>query len=417
MSYELPRRGTTSALVNWENTGDPGDGAYDDTTEDVQDSTPLVIESGRDAARAFGRPRANLSTWRWRNQHRRYSRENVDSPLRGDLKTGRRVWLNKEIGSDVYMADTAVTMADPSALMSGRSTARLFTGTIDEPKELYGPGPRKRWIDMRALGALAKLQAAADITIGLQTTITTGAAAVLVLAAAGLTSDEYDVDQEAIDNGRVLDYWYVDRRSPLAVLIELWASEGPTAALYEDAYGRAVFEGNTYLFLNDRCNTVQATFYASSDDGPSFVGLTPLPRDETVVNDVTFTAEQRATQSTTQVAEYKGSLSLASAEVRTIILRSDNPLAAITTPQLTTDYTVTGTALASVTATILGAFAVAVTFTAGAGSATVGPYSGGNGPRVRGQPLTLVGTVEVGPNVDASDSQDEYDVRSLPSSL
>lgn len=417
MPYELPRQGATELLVSWENVGNPGDGAYDDTTDDLQRQPALIIESGRDADRSFGRPRVNLTSWRWKNQHRRYSRENTASPLRGDLKTGRRVWISKEVGSDVTMADTVATMSDPQALMSGRSTARMFTGTIDEPKELYGPGPKKRWIEMRALGALAKLQAAKEITLALQTSITTGALAVLVLQAAGLAATEYVVDQEMIDNGRLLDWVAIDRRAPMAVLIDIWASEGPTAAFYEDVYGRAVMEGNTHFFLHAHSNTVQATFYASADDGPSFVGLVPLPRDETIINDVVFQAEQRATQSTQQVAEYNGSLSLSAAEVRTIILRAENPLAAITTPVLTTDYTVTGTALASVTATILGAYAVAITFTAGAGSATVGPPAGGNGPRLRGQPMTQISTVEVEPTVDPSLSQDEFGLRSFPSSF
>lgn len=417
MGYTPSRIGTTSVLVNWENTGDPGDGAYDDTTADVQREPALIIESGRDSDRTFGRPRISLASGRWRNSHRRYSRENVDSPLRGDLKTGRRVWVNKEIGDDVLMADTVVTMADPSALMAGRETQRLFTGRLDVPKESYGPGPNKRWVEWRAIGAMAKLQAAANVTIPLQLSITTGALAVLILAAAGLASTEYVVDQEMIDDGRVLTWAVVDDRPPFEALIDVWASEGPTAAFYEDVYGRAVLEGNTYLFLTDRCNTVQATFYADAADGPSFVGLTPLPRDETIVNDVTFQAELRATATTQQVWEYSGSISLAAAEAVTVIARSENPLVAITTPVLTTDYTVTGTALASVTATVLSSYTVAITFTAGAGSATVGPPAGGNGPRLRGQPLSLISTVEVVPTVDSSASQDEWGIRSLPSNV
>lgn len=417
MAYELPRLGETEVLVNWENVGDPGDGEYDDTTGDVLVNTPLIIESGRDGDRVFGRPRSALASGAWNNRHRRYSRENVESPLRGDLKTGRRVWISKAFGTVINMADPVVTMADAQAVMRGRALARMFTGTLDEPTERYGPGAGQRVIEWRALGAMAKLQAAADVTIDLQISITTGAYALLVLAASGLTSDEYEVDQEMIDNGRLLDYAYAYRARPFELLTRIWASEGPTAAFYEDVYGRAVLEGNTYLALNERANTVQATFYASSGDGPAFVSLTPLPRDETIINDVVFTSEQRAVQSTQQVWEYSGTISLEAAEVRTIIATVSDPLSAITTPALTTDYTVTGTALASVTATMLGPLAVAITFTAGAGTATVGPPVGGNGPRLRGQPLTLISTLEVGPTVDASDSQDEYGVRSLPSGM
>ncbi len=417
MPAEMDRKGTSGVLVDWTNSGTPGDGDYDDTSADLQREPALVIETGRDGYRVFGRPRTALASGRWNNTHRRYSSENTASPLRGDLQPGRKVWISKEIGDDVYMADTVATMADPQVLMSGRSSVRLFSGSLDQPKELYGPGPNKRFIEWRAIGALEKLQAAESITVALQTSITTGAAALLVLAAAGLTSDEYVVDQEMIDSGRTLDYWYLDARAPFEALIELWASEGPTAAFYEDQFGRAVLEGNTYLFLTDRCNTVQQTFYASNDDGLSFVGLVPIPGYQQIVNDVRFTAEQRVVLSTTQVAEYSGSFDLEASEARTIIFRSEDPLSAHTTPVLTTDYTVTGTALASVTSSALGPFAVAVTFTAGAGTATVGAPAGGNGPQLRGDPLALVGTLQVGPTTDTSVSQDEFGVRSLPQSV
>lgn len=417
MSYKQPRLGLSEALVDWENSGTPGDGDYDNTTDDLDYGTPLIIEVGRDADRTFGRPRAALSSWRWRNYHRRYSRENVESPLRGLLQTGRRVWLNRSIGSEILMDDASVLMDDSEGLMSGFELYRLFTGTLREPKEQYGPGPGKRWVAVNALGAMAKLLAAGDVSIALQTDITTGAYAVLVLEAAGLTEDDYVVDQEMVDNGRVLDWVYASRVRPFEELQRVWASEGPTAAFYEDQYGRAVLEGNTYLADNARGNTVQATFYADGTDGLGIVGIEPLPRDDTIINDVTFQAELRATQSTTQVWEYSGSIALSASQSVTIIASVSDPLAAHTTPQLTTDYTVTGTALASVTSTALGPLAVAITFTAGAGSATVGPPAGGNGPRLRGQPHTLISAVEVTPTVDASDSQDEYGVRSLPSSI
>lgn len=419
MSITLDRKGQTQVAVNWGNDGDPGDGPYDDTRAYLFTGQAVVIDIGRDTDRVLGRPRANTSSWRWTNKDRLYSSENVTSPLHGDLQPGRRVWITKAIGdATITMADPVATMADPQVLMGGISTARLFSGNIGQPEEQYGPGPNKRWVNMTAVGALAKLQAADDVTIGLQTSITTGAALMLLFVAAGLTSDEYVVDQEMIDNGRIMDWWYCDRRRPLEAAIEIWAAEGPTGALYEDQYGRAVAEGNTYQFFTDRCNTTQATYEASSHlSDLYFVGLKPKPSYEQIINSVTFHLDQRVQQSTTQVAEYGGTFDLSAAESRTIIFRSNDPLAAFTTPVLTTDHTVTGTALASVSAVALGALAVAVTYTAGAGAATVGPPAGGNGPRLRGQPLTLVGQVDVGPTIDTSDSQVEFGVRTLPSSM
>lgn len=417
MSVEMSRIGPTTPLISWDGTG-AFDGAYDDGSADLSRTGPMVIEIGRDQARALGRPRANLASWRYRNQDRTYSSENVASPLQGSLLPGRPTRIEKTIGdATITMADALATMADEQVLMSGVSTARLFTGTADEPVEEYGPGPNRRYVAMQALGSLAKLLAVTTVSVALQTTITVGAAMVLLLTAAGLAADEYEIDQEAIDNGRILDWWYVDARAPFEVAIELWASTGPTAALYEDQYGRLIFEGDTYLFLTERCNTTQATYYANRDDGLWFTRLQVVPGAKQIVNDVRFRMEQRATQATTQVAELGASFDLAAAEAKTVIFRAEDPLVAHTTPVLTTDYTVTGTALASVTSTALGPKAVAVTFTAGAGAATVGPRAGGTGPRLRGEPLTVVGTVDVEPTVDASDSQAAYGVRSLPSSI
>ena len=439
--YVLPREGTARPMVSWDGSGD-FDGTYDDLRDDLARGTPIIIEIGRDQGRALSRGRLNLSTWTLKNQHRRYSKENSGSPLRGQLKPGRPCIIEETIGTDVLMGDPTATMGDPEALMGGNTPVRLFTGQTDLPKERYGPGPRKRWVQMRAIGALTKLRGSAPITIGYHASITTGAAMVLVWEAAGLTAAQMVVDQDAIDNGRLLLHWYVDARDPWTVSEEIWATEGPTGALYEDQEGRANFEGANFLALTDRCQTIQQTFTTSDDtresalmgdpdatmgdprvamDGSrqslTFIGLDVEDGYRQIVNDVTFRVEQRAQQSTQQVWEYNGSLSLSAAEVRTIIATTDDPLAAITTPVLTTDYTVTGTALASVTATQLGAKSVAITFTAGAGSATVGPYSGGNGPRLRGQPVTLIGTIDAVPTIDVTDSQDEYGRRPLPSGI
>ena len=441
MVYVLPREGPAHPQVSWDGSG-VFDGTYDDLRDDLARGTPITIEIGRDQARALSRGRLNLATWMVSNQDRRYSKENSGSPLRGQLKPGRPAIIDAMLGTDVTMGDPVVTMGDPEALMGGLAAARLFTGSTDLPKELYGPGPRKRWVRMRAIGALTKLRGAGSITIGYQATITTGAAMVLVWEAAGLTSAEYVVDQDAIDNGRDLLHWYVDNRDPWSVSEEIWATEGPTGALYEDQEGRANFEGSNYQTLTDRCQTIQQTFTTSeatresgtmgdadvtmgdarvSMDGTqrslTFIGLDVEDGYRQIVNDVTFRVEQRAAQSTTQVWEYNGNIALTAAQVYTIIATTDDPLAAITTPALTTDYTVTGTALASVTATALGAKSVLITLTAGAGSATVGPRAGGNGIRLRGQPVTLIGSVDAVPTIDVSDSQSEFGRRPLPSDV
>ena len=441
MVYELSRLGETHPLVSWDGSGD-FDGEYDDGRADLQTSPAVRIDRGRDGERAFGRPKAALATWRYRNQDRLYSAQNTASPLRGLLLPGRPCQIYKTIGDELATMDsTVVTMDDPEALMGGLDEVPLFTGVTDVPRELYGPGPRRRWLDMQAIGNLTRLQGV-EITIALQTNITSGALMVLVFEAAGLTSAEYVVDASAISNGRIFAFYWVDGRDAFEVAIEVWRSEGPTAYLGEDGRGRIVFEGAEYRALTARSQTVQQTFTVTDvtrdsalmdspdvamDDSRvamdgtsasvSFVGLEYLSGLKQIVNDVGFEIDQRAAQSTQQVWEYSGAITLAASESRTIIARVNDPLVAITTPALTTDYTIGAGSLTSVTATQLGPLAVSITLVAGGSGATVNPPAGGVGLRLRAQPLTLVATLVARPTVDTSASQALYGVRSLPADV
>ena len=434
----VPRTAPLVAKVDWDLDGSYTED-YDDVSSDLWHGQNIVVERGLDMARALARPIVPLATSKLRNQEGRYSTEFSGSPLRGLLKPGRPIYLAQSYGDgDVAMDDADVAMDDPDVIMGGLEEIRTFTGITDELAE--EPGRFFRRVGLRALGLTATLKGVA-VTINYQAAITTGAAAVLVFQALGLTSDQYVVDSDVITNGRQLLHWYVYRRDAWTVLEELWATEGPPATLYEDTMGRPVFEGRNYFTLNARCQTVQHEFadlsvnraeglmddddVAMDDplmamDGTTSIDhykeLTYEPGYKYIINDATIEVEQRAALPLAVVWAYSGSIVLAASETVVIFAKVSNPVSSITTPVVTTDYTTTS-ALASVSVTEIGGTTIALTLTATASGATVSGPAGGTGIQIRAVAVALVGTIDAEPTLDTTFSQSEFGVRTLPSNL
>jgi hypothetical protein len=415
----LPRLGSTAVLVSWDGSGE-FDGAHDDVAGAILMDTTISVEVGRDQARALGRPQTAAAGWQLYNEDRTYSSEYSGSPLRGQLLPGRPAVVQDVLGTSVLADASDVLADDPDVLAAGSESVRMFTGSTDEPKEQYGAAPSDRAVQMTAIGSLAKLRAADPVTLPIQTDITTGAAMALLLAAAGLTEDEYVIDQAVINDGRLMTYWWVDRRDPFSVAIELWATEGATAALYEDQDGRLNFEGSTYLSDTARSQEVQATFVGSpdSEDDLWFTGLEIVPGYQQIVNDISIDLDIRAAAVTPEVVyEEKAAISLSAGETRTIFASVNDPLTAIVTPALTTDYTIGAGALVSVTLTVIGAVSVGITLVAGPAGATVNPPAGGTGLRLRAQPVTVLATQIAVPTVDLTESQATYGKQALDTAL
>lgn len=429
----LPRTGAVIAKVDWDNDGDFTD-TYDDISSDLWHGDVLTINRGLDQARALGRPIVPLTTWRQRNQEGRYSTEYSGSPLHGLLKPGRPVIFEQELGDAVTMDDADVAMDDAEALMGGLEAIRLFTGFTDEPAE--APGRFFRRVAMRALGASGQIKGA-YVTIGYQATITTGAAAVLVLTALGL--DTSKIDSDVITNGRAMLHWYAYRREAWTLLEEIWATEGPPAAMYEDEYGLWNFEGRNYFTLQSRCQVAQHTFTdtstTSSAEEPTmdsttvtmddpiigidgdvesdvFVALTYEPGYKYIVNDATIEVTQKVSSSTVTLWTYNGSLTLAASETVTIFAKVNDPVSSIVTPVSGTDFTAS-VALASISASVIGGTTIAIVLTATASGSVITGFGGATGIKVRGVQVTTSGSVNAEPTIDTSASQAEYGVRSL----
>lgn len=434
--YSLPETGPITFYEDFSGAGDFG-GPYDDASDDVLSG--VTIERGRDQGRVTGGPKAPKLGLRLSNESRRYATPFSGSPLHDQLEPGKRCRFGRMIGGDVTMGDEVAVMGDPEALMGGEADVPLFTGITDEPDETYGVG--RRTVSVNAYGLMGRL-VGVTVTIAYQASITTGAAMGLVLQAAGFTAAEYAIDSDVVANGRHLLHYYVDGRDAWEVCREIWATEGPPGALYEDAEGRVRFEGRNYRTLTERCQVVQAVFTdvaVSQDDetmGSAVVRMGDVrvtmggagvalyhtdiqykPSWGSVVNDISVQVEQRAAQSVQQVWQASGPLVLAADETRELIARVADPITSIQTPVVTTDFVLGAGSLASVTVTSLGPLAAKITLVAGAGGATVNPSGSNTGIQLRASPVTVVSTVAAQPTVDASDSQAEFGKRGLPSGL
>lgn len=436
--YTLPAVAEYVVRESWDGTG-AFDGPYDDVSDDVKGEPGVTVARGRDQGRGIGGAIVPRATWTLDNESRRYATEYSGSPIHNQLEPGRPCTIGAVIGGDVTMGDDVAAMGDPEALMGGAAEIPIFTGITEEPDESYGIG--RRTVSVSALGLMRRLRGVA-ITIGYQASITTGAAMVLAYEAAGLTSDQYVVDEDVIDNGRHLLHYYVDGRDAWDVCREIWATEGPPAAQYEDAQGRVHFEGRNYRTLAERWQVVQAIYSdtdvsrESSTMGDALVtmgdqrvamggsGVSLFHTDVqyrpsywSVINDMSIEVEQRAAQSVQQVWQASGPLVLAADETRELIARVTDPITSIQTPTVTTDFVLGAGSLASVTVTSLGPLAAKITLVAGASGATVNPSGSNTGIQLRASPVTVVSTVAAQPTVDASDSQAEFGVRGLPSGL
>lgn len=403
------------SLISWDASGDY-DGDYDDVTDDAQSTPGVKIERGRDKARALGLPMASVLTETLRNVHRRYSAQNSGSPLYGQVKSGRPTYFATDVEGSATMADPVVLMADASCTMSGGTVSRrLFTGTTEVPREKYGPGPNRRFVEINAIGGYARLSGV-EVTLGVQANKTTGELLVLVWEAAGLVDGvTYVIDQDMIDNGRTVPWFWADKADAAELTLVLLATEGPPAAVYEDAFGRAVAEGHNYRAITARSQTVQYELFASEDDGElTFVGLEYEPGEEAIVNDVAFAFEVREPSFSQDLWYYDDTITLGAGGVLTLVATSDNPIVSFTTPTAGTDFILAAGTLASVTAVADGPFRVVITFTAGGGGATLDPATS-DGSRLRGVPLIVIETPTAEPSIDASDSQAEFGVRALPS--
>ncbi len=254
---------TWVAEISWNNDSDFSD-TGEDVTARVLNEPGIVMERGRDQIRALAPPMAGRCDFSLNNASKDYSVEYASSPLYGNLLPGR----------PMRFRTTA-----PSA-------ATLWAGNVDDIQQepfLRGGGR----VRVPGLGKLAKLKGTRVTTdFHLNDGITTSAAIVEVLTAAGLTASDYTM----LDTGlTTLTAWWCAEDDAFDMLRRLLAAEGPGAAIYEQADGKIAFHSRHYRLLTSRSNTSQVTLGNSTTEPKHSLPFGFNPNLKDVVNTATVT--------------------------------------------------------------------------------------------------------------------------------
>lgn len=404
MAYAPPRVTRAYVREDWDDDNTFA-GTYDDLTPDTLQG--VTVEIGRDQGRVTGGPKVPRAAWRLQNNHRRYATEYAGSPLHGKLRPGHKCQITRVLGdtTNATMASATIAMADAAAFMGGGAEVPILTGRTDEPKEHYRLG--ERVVEVSAYGTIQRLiDTKITFSNGALVNYTTGAAMVQALTLAGLSGAEMVIDQDAIDNGYTLRQWIVDDEPAWDVCRAIWASSGPPAALYEDSQGRIHFEGRNYRTITSRCLNVQQWF---SDTSPALflADLEYEPSNLSVINDMTIEVETRATQINQQVWQAGAAVAVGAGATVDLLARVNDPIIDIDTPVVTTDYALTGTAVASITVTQLSPYTYRIRIVGGAGSATLSGVGTNTGLQLRAKPVPVVsrqqvrGTFDTAPGIAA----------------
>jgi hypothetical protein len=407
-------------LVDW-----LGDGLYASTVSDVTRDVPgdpgLVIDAGRDGARALSPPKVPSASFELRNDHGRYSNENGASPVYQRVRPGTPVVMSATYGTPRRYRSAVAYRAD--APYRGAALWSLATARIDAAEQDAALGQQR--LRVSALGMSSTL-VGTSVTVALQASIRTDQAVSLVLDAAG-----WPAAKRAISVGdTTLLYWWADGRSAWDALVEITASEGP-AALWEDADGVLHWENRNYRTVTPRSTTPQAGFfdqrigagvpyraarlyrasrlYRGNADALYFETLTYEPGWKTLYARATYATKRRALQALAVVWSYGADITLSPNQQRTLIARPSDPFMNAVAPVAGTDFVVSsGTAAVALTGS--SGVVAFVAITAGPGGCTItGPTaSPASGLQLRAQPLAVVSETVVQSSTDPSASAAAY---------
>lgn len=334
--------------------------APDDVSDDVvvpptRGARPLAVEYGRDAARSLAPPMLGAADFTLTNEDRTYSPETAGA-LYQVMRPGKPVRIRTLHGDRaLYRSDRPYRAPAP---YRGIGVFPLFYGALDSLKQR--PEVGQRVVDVGCIGSAAKLLRRV-VSVPIYQSITTGQAIGLVLDAA-----DWPAGSRSIEIGdTTLRYFWVDERPAWSVLLEVLASEGAGALLYEDADGNLRFEGRNHRLTSTRSLTSQAAFFDEiagirypyrkhetyrahityrATEGLTYKTIRYDPYWEDVVHRVTMPITQREVDAGLSVVWELGttiSLNVVGQPV-TITARPTDPFLGAISPVAGTDYTVSG---------------------------------------------------------------------------
>ena len=298
----------------------------EDVGRRLRADTPVSITRGRDQARALSPMAAGSAGFTLDNTSRDYSPENSASPLAGTLLPARSV--------------THV------ATYSGHAYP-LFTGTLDD----YSVSPWERTLDVTALDAMGKLQAA-TVTTGVYAGLRTGQAIGFILDAIGWPTDLRDLDV----GGTTIRYWWEDGTVAYDAVQRLIQSEGPPSIAYVAGNGVFVFRDRHHRLVRATSTASQVTLRDKGIDSTAAVRWSwPLDYDQgwrDVINSAYFGVDVRTVSDLADVWSSDAIISMADGETKLVTVSASDPFINATPPVAGTDFVqLSGTVTATLTRT------------------------------------------------------------------
>lgn len=296
-------------------------------TDPSEETAPDIISEvsisyGRDQERQLSPSSVGSGSFNVINADRKYSPENVDSVLSGDLNPARDTkwtvtWNGNEYG--------------------------LFRGRLDDfdVKADFGD----RTVSFTFLDGLSLLQGV-KLSTGVYQSMRTGELINTILDLVNWTGDR-DIDL----GSTIVPFWWVEGTDALSAVQDLVKSEGPPAVAYQAPDGTFVFRDRHHRLLRTESLASQATFAAAEINcaSPAASGFDFTPpftyahgwRD--IVNSVSFTVDERSPDlGTTAVWTSEETINLGIGQSREVDISTSDPFIQAITPVEGTDFIRTG---------------------------------------------------------------------------
>lgn len=366
---------TYNFYIDWNNDGD-----FSDSNEDVSDyvlAEDVSVEYGRDGERSLSAVSAGSIDLELDNRDGRFSPDNPDSPMAGQLLPGRAVKVET-----VHLGITRT----------------LFRGYIDEYELL--PDKFNGKVKLTVLDMLNKLSAGRVSTI-MYPSVQTGEAVGILLDGIGWPEEDRDIDAGAT----TLRWWFADDDDALEALGAVIDAEGPPAIAYVDG-DTFVFRDRHHRLLRTDSSASQQTFNSGGTEPTFAAPMTYNIGWKDLVNQVVIPVEERIPDLPSDIFSSEDVINLTTGQSLTLKIDHSQGFVDLITPVAGLDYTlVSGTVTMGVSRTSGGTANLEINCQSAAVIA---------GLRVRGRSIEPKNTI----NVEHNDvgSQDNHGIRTLDDS-
>lgn len=385
----IPAYADTTVRIDWHVDG--YDDGIDNVTSKVLGTPGLTVEYGRDTARSTAPPMIGVSDFDLLNENREFSPENGSSPYYQFIRPGRPLMAERSHGErTLYRSHKLYRSHIPYRGIGVWDLIRGHTSAFEQHVE-WG----HRTVSVQALQTIALLKRKI-ISCAYQGPGPVSSAVQAALEAAGWDSTRYRI-RFADTN---LDHWWCDERPAWDVLVELLASEGAGAVMYEDVDGLFQWLNRNHRTTDARSMTSQQTFHdGTGASGIPYQHLVYDPRWDDIVNRVTVTTRQRLLGGVEVVWKLGTNVTYLDGTY-TIWARPQNPFRSAITPVSPTDYTTTGGSAAISMEWANGAVAKLVVVITG-GTTTISDL------QLRAAPFTVVGETVIEAQVTADEGEEK----------